>query len=158
MTTKSLSGTIPAMVRDATIFALLAVLSLSVIATADTSKSSEGIENRRWRIAKYRNDANDKKDDNGLVDTKFGAEITFLNGRVEGSPGCGAWGGTYELAGNQLTVVAGTVSNGRCYPEQSSESDLIENAFKGELRIEQRDGRVYLHENRGRAQVMLVPY
>jgi hypothetical protein len=46
-----------------------------------------GIENRRWRIAQYRDDTGQQTADQGLVDARSTAEITFLNGLVFGSVG-----------------------------------------------------------------------
>ncbi len=43
------------------------------------SFQQKGIEDRRWRIAKYLDTAAKLKDADGLTDAKEPAEITFLN-------------------------------------------------------------------------------
>jgi len=63
-----------------------------------------GVEARRWRISKYRSQ---RSADVGPTVAKEFAEITFLQGRIECSPGCGGWVGSYSLSNNTLAVEAG---------------------------------------------------
>ena len=126
-----------------------------IMALSDFRK--EGIENRRWRIAKYRGDGTQPSDEEGLVEARL-ADITFLNGRVIGSPGCGAWWGTYKFSGGQLNVEAVLTLLGFCYPEQFTEGHLVENAFKGELRVTKKEDSIILRENDGKPRIVLVPY
>jgi heat shock protein HslJ len=121
------------------------------------SLRQEGIENRRWRIAKYRADTGQQTADQGLVDARSTAEITFLNGLVFGSPTCGGWTGGYKVSGKQLTVVADVILAGFCPPEWS-ESLAVVKAFKGELRIEEAEDQILLRDKDGRARVRLVPF
>jgi heat shock protein HslJ len=122
------------------------------------SLRQEGIENRRWRIAKYRDDAGQQTDDQGVVDARGIPEITFLNGLVFGSPTCGGWTGGYKLSGKQLTVVADFILAGYCPPEEGSESLAVVKAFNGELSIEEAEDQILLRDKDGRARVRLVPF
>jgi heat shock protein HslJ len=126
-----------------------------IIVLSDFPK--EGIENRTWRIAKYRGDGKQPSDENGLVESGA-AFILFMNGRVTGSPGCGGWWGTYKLSGDRLKVDAELALAGTCYPEQFTEDDLAVNAFKSELWITKQDDRIILRESNGRPRIVLVPY
>jgi heat shock protein HslJ len=123
-----------------------------------TSLRREGIENRRWRIAKYRGDGSQHGDEEGLIDAREPAEITFLRGRVEGSPGCGGWVGTYKVSDDHVTVQAGWVLAGSCYPAGFAQDRLVEDAFKGELRIEEKGDHILLRDGHGNARILLVPY
>jgi heat shock protein HslJ len=122
------------------------------------SLRQEGIKNRRWRIAKYRDDAGQQTDDQRLVDARGIPEITFLNGLVFGSPTCGGWTGGYKLSGKQLTVVADFILAGYCPPEEGSGSLAVVKAFNGELSIEEAEDQVLLRDKDGRARVRLVPF
>lgn len=118
----------------------------------------EGIEFRRWRIAKCRGDGTQPADEDGLVDTKL-AEITFLNGHVRGSPGCGGWwGGKYTLSSDHLTVKASFALFGTCDPEEFAQAHLVENALQGDLRVAKKGDRIILRDNSGHARILLVPY
>ena len=121
-------------------------------------QSPQGIENRRWRIAKYRGDGTQKGDEEGLIDAAKTAEVTFSKGRIRGSPTCGALVGTYTLSGDQLTVQADVLIAGFCPPDQLAQNELVLNSLKGELRIEEKDDRVLLRDKSGNARVLLVPY
>jgi len=121
------------------------------------SLRQEGIENRRWRIAKYRDDG-EQTDDQGLVDARGTPDITFLNGLVFGSPSCGGWTGGYKVSAKQLTVVADIILAGFCTPEEGSEGRAIVKAFQGELSIEEAEDQILLRDNDGRARVRLVPF
>jgi heat shock protein HslJ len=148
----------------------------------------EGIENRRWRIAKYRGYGTQPLplpfaptdgfwldlfqrspefalkvaqsgpvDQDGLVNAKR-AEMTLLNSRVIGSPGCGGWWGTYKLSGDRLKVEAILSLFGTCEPEGFAQDYLVENAFKGDLRVEKKGDRILLRDNSGHAHILLVSY
>jgi heat shock protein HslJ len=118
----------------------------------------QGIENRRWRIAKYRPEAGQQSDKDELIDARQTAEITFLNGGVYGSPTCGGWTGGYKVSRKQLTVVADVILAGVCPPEEWSENLAVLKAFKGELSIEEAEDQILLRDNDGRARVRLVPF
>jgi heat shock protein HslJ len=120
--------------------------------------SPQGIENRRWSIAKYRGDGTQKSDEQGLIDAAKTAEITFAMGRIHGSPTCGALVGTYRLSGVELTIQADFILNGFCPPEELAQNQLVLTAFKGDLRIEQKDDHILLRDTSGKARVLLVPY
>jgi heat shock protein HslJ len=134
----------------------LAVLRLPL---AFAKTAPQNIENRRWRIAKYRyrGDGTQKVNEQGLVDAAKTAEITFSNGRISGSPTCGALVGTYRLWSDQLTVHAGLLLAGFCPDYQSGQNQLVLNALTGVLRIEKKDDHVLLYGEDGKARVLLVP-
>lgn len=119
---------------------------------------SSGIENRQWRIAKYRGDGSGQADKDGLIDTTYDASIIFSNGRVEGSPGAGMWAGTYKLSGDVLTFDGGFWFEGAWSGEQIDQGYLVSKAFKGDRRIEQRDNQILLRDTNGQTQVLLVPF
>lgn len=129
------------------------------------------IENRRWRIAKYRGDSSpsvmvlgrrlpitQQADKDGLVDAYDYAEVTFLNGHVTGSPGCGGWWGTYKLLGNQLTFDATLSLFGTCPDEDFVQNGLVESAFRAAVRIEEKGDHVLLRDKDRNVQIILVPY
>ena len=115
------------------------------------------IENRRWRIAKYRADDGQQTDEDGLIDAWRTAEITFQGGGVYGSPTCGRWGGSYKLSGRRIDIDADVGVIGLCLPEAWSESLAVVKAFKGELSIEKAGDEIVLRGKDGRARVRLVP-
>lgn len=123
-----------------------------------TSLRQQGIENRRWRIVKYRGGANQHADEEGMVDATESADITFLHGRVEGSPGCGGWVGTYKVSGDYVTVNAQWELLGLCYPAGFAQDRLVENAFKGDLQIEENQDQILLRDTTHKARILLVPY
>ncbi len=122
------------------------------------SLRQQGIENRRWRINKYRGDGNQKGDEESLVDATESADITLLHGRIEGSPGCGAWVGTYEVSGDHVKVSAQWALAGLCYPAGLAQDRLVENAFKGELQIEENGDYILLRDMTRKARILLAPY
>jgi heat shock protein HslJ len=115
------------------------------------------IENRRWRIAKYRVDDGRQTDNDGLIDARRTAEITFQGGSVSGSPTCGGWQGSYRLSGMRMAVDANVILFGFCPPEASSQSLALVKAFKGELSMEKAGDEILLRGKDGRARVRLVP-
>jgi|SRR5215471_2411813 len=119
---------------------------------------TQGIENRRWRIAKYRGDGTQKGDEQGPVNAAKTAEITFSRGHISGSPTCGGLGGTYTLQGDQLTVQVNLVLAGFCPPDQLAQDQLLLNALRGELRIEEKDDHVLLRDKDANVRVLLIPY
>ena len=98
------------------------------------------------------------KDKDGLTEAKEPAEILFLNGRVDGSPGCGGWAGTYELKDGRLELRAGMMLAGLCFGEMAAEGSMVQAAFKGDLRPEQRGDQILLREADGNARILLVPF
>jgi heat shock protein HslJ len=123
-----------------------------------SSLRQTGIENRQWRIAKYRGDGSGQVDKEGLIDTKNRAWIVFSNGRVDGSPGCGGWMGTYKVSGDGLTFQASWVIAGACSYEDVDNDSLVQKAFESGIRIEQSSNQVLLRDKSGQAQVLLVPF
>jgi heat shock protein HslJ len=119
---------------------------------------AQAIENRRWRIAKYRGDGTQKGDEQGLVDAAKTAKITLSKGRIQGSPTCGGLGGTYTLSGDQLTIHAEFFLAGFCPDDQLAQNKLVLNALRGRLRIEEQDDHVLLRDKDDKARVLLVPY
>jgi len=133
-------------------------LALASSTFALDKTSSHGIENRRWRIAKYHGDGTQNRDEQGLIDAMKTAEIKFAKGRIGGSPTCGALVGTYKLSGIQLAIQADFVLAGFCPPEQLAQNHLVLTALKGDLRIEEKDDHILLRDTSGNARVLLVPY
>jgi heat shock protein HslJ len=119
---------------------------------------AQAIENRRWRIAKYRGDSTQKGDEQGLVDAATTAEITFSKGRIQGSPTCGGLGGTYTLSGDQMTIHAEFFLAGFCPDDQLAQNKLVLNALRGRLRIEEQGDHVLLRDKDDKERVLLVPY
>ncbi len=123
-----------------------------------SSLQTDGIENRRWNITRFRGDGTRPKDKDGLTEAKEPAEILLLNGRVDGSPGCGGWAGTYELKNGHLELRAGMMLAGLCSGEMAAEGSMVQAAFKGELRIEKRGDQILLRDADGNARILLVPF
>jgi heat shock protein HslJ len=120
--------------------------------------SPHALENRRWRVAKYRASGNKEGDEPGLIDAAKTAEITFAKGRIHGSPTCGELVGTYRVSGDQLTVTADFILNGFCPPEQLKQNQQVLNVFKGDLRVEEKDDHIVLRDKSGQVRLLLVPY
>jgi heat shock protein HslJ len=116
------------------------------------------IEDRTWRIAKYLDPTAKSADKNSLTDAKSRATISFVNGRVAGSPGCGGWLGIYKLKGVQLALDAGSMLAGRCERDAQKQSDLVVTAFKGNLRIEPAGDDILLRDEKGQARIELAPF
>jgi heat shock protein HslJ len=117
---------------------------------------STGIENRQWRIARYRGYDSPQADKEGLIDTKYDASIVFSNGRVKGSPGGGMWGGTYKLSGDELAFDGGFWYEGAWSGDQLDQGYAVSKAFKGDRRIEHRGDQILLRDKSGQAQILLV--
>jgi hypothetical protein len=111
---------------------------------------SPGIDNRRWRVAKYRGYDSPEADKDGLIDATEPAWAIFVDGRVDGTPGTG----TYKLSGDELSVDAGLVFSG-AFTEKLMEQWK---AFQGDLRIEHRGNQILLRDKNGQAQILLVPF
>lgn len=111
-----------------------------------------GVEARKWRIAKVRIGGE------GLTDTKIPAWVILLNGRVEGSPGCGTFHGTYRLSEDELTIQTSYICAGGWLPEQLAQAAWVDSALKASLRVEGSYDRILLRDKRGIAQILLVPY
>ena len=117
-----------------------------------------GIEDRKWRIAKYRVDSSGQTDKGGLIDAMYVAWVLFLNGREEGSPGAGVWTGTYKLSGDELAFDSRFIFEGAWSEEQIEQGYLVSKAFNGDLRIEQKGDQIVLRDKNDQAQILLVPY
>jgi len=153
-----LSGAVRATQGGEILFSTPLYLSLYAFEYKPTGLEFSPIENRRWRIAKYRADDGQQTDKDGLIDAKRTAEITFQGGGVYGSPTCGGWTGRYKLAGRRTAVDADVILNGFCPPEEWSESLAVVKAFKGELSIQKAGDEILLRGKDGRARVRLVPF
>lgn len=68
------------------------------------------LENRRWRIAKYRADDGQQTDKDGLIDAWRTAKITFQGNGVYGSPTCGDWGEVTSFLGGGSMLKRTSVS------------------------------------------------
>jgi len=109
-------------------------------------------ENYRWIILSY-------FDGKSLVDSRAASSIAFVNGRVQGTGTCGAFGGEYYLSGGVVRIHAETVLNGGpCFEVNLKEAQAILDALNtGERRIEQRADRIVLRDTSGAVQVVLTP-
>jgi heat shock protein HslJ len=116
------------------------------------------IENRKWRVAKYRADDGQQTDKDGLIDAVRTAVITFQSGGVTGYVMCGSLTGFYKLSGRRLEVDTGFSLFGLCPREWLSESDAVVKAFKGELTIQKAGDEILLLGKDGTARVRLVPF
>jgi heat shock protein HslJ len=117
-----------------------------------------GIENRRWRIARYHGDENNSTQKDELIDASEQADVVFMNGRVYGSSGCGGWAGTYVVSGDNLASDVGAFLGGLCSSAQFAQGPMVEKALKGDRRIEQKDDHILLRDISGKAQILLVPF
>jgi heat shock protein HslJ len=66
--------------------------------------------------------------------------------------------GTYSFSGEQLTVQADFILSGFCPSEQLAQNQQVLNAFKGDLRLEEKDDHIVLRDKSGQVRVLLVPY
>jgi heat shock protein HslJ len=135
---------------------ICALIAISPTFAAEKT-SAHGIENRRWRIAKYRGEGTQKSDEQGLINATKTAEITFAKGHIDGSAGCGALVGTYSLSGDRLIIRPDFVLLGLCLREEWIQNQLILTALKGDLRIEEKDDDTLLRDTNMKARVLLVP-
>jgi hypothetical protein len=56
-----------------------------------------------------------------------------------------------------VTVQAGWVLAGFCYPAGFAQDRLVEDAFKGDLGIEEKGDHILLRDGHGNARILLVP-
>jgi heat shock protein HslJ len=117
-----------------------------------------GIENRRWRIAKYHGEEGVLPQKEDLNETKDQADIIFMNGRIYGSPGCGSFTGTYTLVGGRVTSDVGLTLAGFCYSQQFVQDNEVGKALKGERRIKKDGQDILLYDKSGKAMILLVPF
>lgn len=117
-----------------------------------------GLETQHWRIVKYRSAEESAADRDGLTIAAEFADVTFLQGRVFGTPGCGGWVGSYSLQGDTLAFNADFMLAGLCRPAETAQGEWVVKAFKGKLRIEDRGNGILLRRSDGRAAVVLVKY
>ena len=118
---------------------------------------SKGIENRDWRVTKYRNLKTQQSSNcQMLTPTQF-TEITFVNGRLDGTLGCGGLVGSYKLSGERMTLNASSFLAGRCDGESDEQDYKALQAFKRSTRIEEQDGHIMLFDSVGEIQMQLDP-
>ena len=110
-----------------------------------------GLENQEWSIERYYDGAN-------LVPAIATSRIVFVNGRVEGTPGCGSLIASYTLSATRLSVASfGLVLGGYCVDALLSQSKGITKLLSGELTIERDGQRLVLRNADGVVQVVLGP-
>jgi heat shock protein HslJ len=112
-----------------------------------------GLEHRFWHIAEYAADGELKH----TVSPQFQV-ITFVGGKVEGTAGCSALIGVYTLAGNSLSVQAGSSGVGYCPEQDRNENDLVMLALNQALRVRDDGNRVLLEDERGNINIVLIPF
>jgi heat shock protein HslJ len=135
-------------------FALVFVSS--TLAAQQTSQHI--VEKQKWRIAKYRDTGSIKGEKPRLLEADKIANISFAKGRIDGSPTCGVFNGTYGFSGDQLWVQADIILNGFCPTEEMSQTTQILDDFKGFLRVKEKDDSVVLSDQRGKVRLVLVRY
>jgi heat shock protein HslJ len=114
-----------------------------------------GLENRRWFIAAYFDGAK-----LAAVDTRisFAPNIAFLNGRIDGSPGCASLFGWYTLNDDHLDATAMSVlGGGWCQEDYGRQTTHIFEALSGSRRVEQDGERILLRDERGTVRLVLSP-
>ena len=117
----------------------------------------KSVEAHRWRIVEYRGRPSGETD--GLTTAKEFADVTFLHGRVIGSPGCGGWAGSYRLSHDTLSAKNNFVlAAGACSSEGSAEAEAVVKALNGDLHVEQEENRVLLRGSDGRVNLELAPF
>ena len=110
-----------------------------------------GFENRGWTVERSYDGAS-------LVPPTAVSRMTFTNGRIEGTPGCGFLFASYTLSGAHLTIASfGFFLGGYCPDDILSQSKSITKALSGELTIERDGQRVVLRDAQGTIQVILRP-
>jgi heat shock protein HslJ len=114
-----------------------------------------GLENRKWHISEFYDGTSLVAADERL---SFPAAITFVHGDVHGSAGCGGLIGGYSLDGTQVTINAGSILAGFCYPEDMKTNDIILDALNAARALELQDHRVALRDSQGHIQVVLTPW
>jgi heat shock protein HslJ len=120
------------------------VLALAPITTI-------GLENREWSIDQYFDGAK-------LVTAPPVAQITFMNGGVDGGTGCCGLGGTYNLSGTHLQLSnLFCFSGGWCPAEYELHTTPILHALQGERIVEPDGRRMILRDDRGTVQIVLRP-
>lgn len=117
-----------------------------------------GIEAHRWRIAKYRSTKGSIANRSSVADAKEFSDITFLQGRIHGSPGCGAWLGSYRLDHDALVVKAHSVVAAPCSNAEEAQNDEVVNIFKSDLRVEYLKDEVLLSTVDGKAAIVLLEF
>lgn len=118
----------------------------------------EGIENRRWRIASYRGNESNSAQKVELIEPEDPASIVLMNGKIYGSPGCGALRGTYRITGDILTSDVGFLLAGLCSSQQFAQNSMVIKALKGDRQIEKKESKILLRDKSGKAQVLLAPF
>lgn len=109
-----------------------------------------GLEYRYWQIAAYGMD--------GLLNPTSGF-VTFVRGELQGRSGCGGFKGNYTLAGDSLSLHAGTLSyTGWCAVAAENEQHLIIYALNKASRVKEDGGRVLLQDAQGSTNIVLVSY
>ena len=113
-----------------------------------------GLEHRFWHIAEYAEDERAKR----ASSTQF-QFVTFVRGEVQGTAGCTALRGVYTLAGDSLSIRAGSLSlAGYCSDQARSESRLVELALNKASRAKEDGDRVLLQDSESNVSIVLTPY
>jgi heat shock protein HslJ len=83
--------------------------------------------------------------------------ITFEDGTLEGTAGCGGLFASYDLAGNTLSIKAGSIRMAVCSREDEVEDDEVLAALNGSSQIKSDIGRMLLQDDQGTTRVILTP-
>jgi heat shock protein HslJ len=114
--------------------------------------ASKTVENRHWTIASY---FDGKRLTSLRLDRGASAEIAFIHGVVEGTPGCGALIGSYELRDQKLVINAGVLLRGHCPGGAFEQSKSVTEALNGDRFVEIAGHLAYLRDDRGSVRIVL---
>jgi heat shock protein HslJ len=115
-----------------------------------TRITTNGLENRDWSIAQY-------SDGTPLVAAGDTARVSFMNGRLDGSPGCGALFGMYRPSGTRLTSRVSVILGGYCPDDVMRQSNAVVDALAGERFVEPQGDGIALRDERGTIRIILKP-
>ncbi|MFP4003867.1 MAG: hypothetical protein ACLFV8_08835 [Alphaproteobacteria bacterium] len=118
-----------------------------------------GLEFRKWYISSFFDGASLVSTDSKFPD-ELTPYITFINGRIHGSPGCGGLLGlSYVLDGQNLSVSGGVlILRGTCSSGVWESSASVFEALGGDKIVEQDGERILLQNSEGRTQIILTPW
>lgn len=112
----------------------------------------DGPENRNWLVVLYRRD--------GMLvrpNSTVPPSVTFLNGIVDGSPGCGGLIGSYHRSGGRLEILTMWLLAGACAQSDFAESNnATVDALNGQRRADVSGDRMWLKDEAGAVQAELA--
>lgn len=120
---------------------------------------SDGLENRKWYISSV-------FDGQSLVESRRvfpepevqrqRPSVVFVHGSLDGTPGCGAWSGTYVLEQSTLSVEGGWNLMGPCFAGHIV-NDAVDGLI-GERTLEEDGDSIPMHDESGQVRLVLLPW